>query len=190
MRLAGVATETEFIQPEQVANLRRSKKIVGELQPVLWDDRTKRPISGNHRVKAGWKSIKHIRTKDDMEFWRLKMHSNLQRSVSMTEFAAELGVYAQVMEKAGVKPDGIVKELLEVSPFNTNYTYEFIPNRYKRSEGYAPRIRKSEFAKEVAPKEGEPPVAIKEPDEHFLKQHRCPNCGVMLRITPTGFEIV
>ena len=40
------------MQPDAVQELRRSKKVVGELSPVIYDDRRQEAVSGDHRLKA------------------------------------------------------------------------------------------------------------------------------------------
>ena len=183
---------SEFIQPEVIERLKRSKKVVGERYPVLWDDRRNEPVAGSHRLRSGWKWVKHIRTKDDLEFWRLKMHENVQRGVPMSEFAHDLIAYGEVMEKAGASNEEIIKELLTVSYFDRAYTYTFIPSKWKGTTRPVGKIRKSESldASNISPLAGEPVIETRSPDEHFFRQHECPNCHTMLRVTATGLEIV
>lgn len=126
---------SDFIQEDSIDELRRSKAIVGELNPIVKDRRTGQTISGKHREQVGWSKVVWVDTKDDLQLMRLKIHYNVQRQKPPKEWASELTEYAELMAKSGSTNPEIVKELISVSPFGKSFTYEFIPQRFKSMEG-------------------------------------------------------
>ena len=177
--------ESQFIQTDALEELGRSKKVVaerttvpnGEIHPIIKDKRTGRIISGEHRNRKGWRSVQWVTTRDDLEFWTLKMHANVQRQKPQAEFVHELEQYAKVMEKAELPNEQIVKELLAISPYHPNYTMSFIPNHYKSSEG---RPKKEDIEFQKSETKTPPGFAIADdgaddsPKEKLLT---CKNCG-------------
>ena len=126
----------EFMQPDAIQELRRSKRVVGELAPVIWDDRRQEAVSGDHRLKAGWKDVRHIRTKDDAEFYLLKLHHNVQRKMPPGEVVAMLAAYGEALVKGGMQPGGaLMRKIVDASPWDERYTYEMVPRRFKNEAG-------------------------------------------------------
>ena len=165
------AAAPQFLQEDAIDELWRSRKVVGELNPVIWDDRRNEAISGTHRLKAGWKSIKHIRTKDDLEFFRLKLHYNVQRGMPPAEVVSMLEAYGDVLLAAGRVPGGeLMAEIIEASPWLERYTYEMTPRRFKSDEGRpaGPSLRSPQTR--ALPPGIEP---AREPGPHLITCSRC-----------------
>jgi hypothetical protein len=171
----------QFLQTDAVDELRRSRKVVGELVPVIWDDRRNEPISGAHRIKAGWKKIEHILTKDDLEFFRLKLHYSVQRQMPPAEVVAMLEDYGEALIGAGAEPGGkLMHAIVEMSPWDERYTYEMIPRRFKSDEGRPPGPSlRSPQTQTPLPDGFEP--ASDAPQQHLIT---CSRCG--LRGTPVA----
>jgi len=165
----------QYLQDDAVSELRKSRKVVGELSSVIWDDRRNEPVSGAHRVKAGWKRIDHIRTKDDLEFFKLKLHHNIQRQMPPGEKVGLLAAYGDALLKSGKSPGTEIMDLLlEVSPWDERYTYEMVPRRFKSGEGRplgSPSLRTTQTQS--------PPDGF-EPDTGEVQQHfvTCSRCGL------------
>ena len=179
LRQLSVTPLSEYpLQTDQIEDLKRSKALVGELLPVIWDDRTNSAISGSHRMKAGWSKVIHITTVSDEQHWRLKMNYNIQRGVTQDELSFNLSEYGKALEKSGWENGNIVKELKRASGLAPNYAYEFIPKRYLSGEGRprGPSFRQSETS------ELPPDVSIgserSEPEQHLIECSWCHHRGV------------
>ncbi len=182
----------EHLQETTVEDLRHSKKVAGELNPVVIDKRTGKVVSGEHRLEAGWKKIVYIETKDDAEFHRLRMHYNLQRRLAPDEWSNEFIEYAEALIKTGLPYPEVLKELLENAPFkDKKYAYEFIPDYLKSNEGRPRQFQESETqAPEpfthggftFGPKDEAPAAKIGGLDSHEF----CPECGRKVEVTCKG----
>jgi len=179
-----------LLDEDQVEQLKRSKRSVGELTPIVKDTRTGKIISGLHRERAGWKKVVWIDTKDDLQFWKLKMHFNIQRELPPAEWAEMFTAYAEAMEKSGLSNKEIVDALIADSPFHPNYTYEYIPDRYKQ---FRPsRFQEPEKSPVQIP-EHLPPTVIEREDEvgPKLAEVRCPcGCDWVMYVDRRTFEVV
>ena len=177
-------TGQKWVQEDDIGELRRSKKVVGELNPVIWDDRRDEVVSGAHRLKAGWKTVKHIRTRDDVEFYRLKLHYNIQRGMPPAEVVSMLANYGDALIAQGMVPGGkLMAAICEMSPWKKRYTYEMVPRRFKNEDGPgrpegSPNLQPPQIPKRL-------PASIVDEDEApagpALVQATCPRCTHQFR---------
>jgi len=182
-----------------VEELGRSRDIVGELLPVIVDQKG-RVINGRHRLEAGWRSKVVWNVKDDRDYALKRLHFlGVQRQSTISERAEAIGFLCQALEADGLSGKALIDKVLEESPWGTAYTYEFIPNRYKRSGGYdrAPRQGRPELHSV----ELEPVIQDKKSGVVMQRSttplgdprpvvRSCPNCHVGLRVGPDGsFQI-
>lgn len=175
-----------FLQEDAVNELKRSRGIVGELSPVVWDDRRDEVVSGAHRLKAGWKNVKHIWTKDDVEFFRLKVNYTVQRQMPPIERASMLEAFALALEKAGKTNREIIDELIAASPLHPSNTYAYIPDHYKSKEG---RPRKGEFSQGETnlPEDSlESRPRLDSDESEPVRIGKCSNCGFEGKWNGTG----
>lgn len=121
------------LDQEQVKDLKRSKRIVGEIDPVILDQRG-RAISGRHRKAAGWKTRRVVKVKDELDYLVKRLHMTVQRHSSQQE-QAELfrGICKQIENQGRIDKEKIGKFVLDnISPFEKSYTTELLPDEYKR----------------------------------------------------------
>jgi hypothetical protein len=173
--------DEQFIDPEHAADLDRSKKIFGEKVPIVIDDRTGRTVDGRHRLQHGWKLERHIRTKDDLEFWELRLAYSVQRTIGESEKVDIFSHLGDELEKKGLSDPEIVKQLLELSHYKKSETYEMIPDRFKGDQGpKGPNFHRPESLQEGSSfaVDGEE-VGVRGPDEELRPKHPvgpCPCC--------------
>lgn len=175
--------DEQFIDVDHADDLDRSKKTFGERVPIVIDDRTGRIVDGRHRLKNGWKLERHITTKDDLEFWELRLAYAVQRPIGEPEKVDIFSHLGDELEKKGLADAEIVKRLLEISPYKRSETYEKIPDRFKSEEG---RPRGPSFHRPETLQEGSSfavdgeEVGVRGPGEELRPKHPvgpCPCCS-------------
>jgi len=128
------------LQEDTIYELTRSRKIVGELLPICiakGGGHDGEILNGRHRNEAGWRARVEVEVADDLDFHLKRLHFLVQRGTAQAEHASALGAVCEDLERKGMEPGKIAKEVVEkLSPFQKSYTYELIPDRFKRSEGY------------------------------------------------------
>jgi hypothetical protein len=123
------------LQSEIVDELDRSRKIKGELSPIIVDQ-FGNVLNGRHRKAAGWQSIRVIPVKDDLDRAMVKLQFMVQRRATQAEHIELLTEICIRLEEQGRDPITIADYVAKhFSPFERSYTYALIPNRYKRATG-------------------------------------------------------
>lgn len=170
-----------------VEDLKRSKKLVGELHPVVIDDRTGQVLSGAHRKKAGWTKIEHITTKTDSEAIRLIAAYNAQRGLTETEKVDLFRMMAEALAQEGKTNAEIIHALrFDFIHYHPNYAYTYIPKSYLSGEG-SPRGQSLREPETQTFPEGARPRNDSDTGES-VRVGECWNCHVKGKITLTGLE--
>lgn len=183
--------DEQFIDPEHADDLDRSKRTHGEKVPVVIDDRTGRIVDGRHRRVHGWALELHIRTKDDLEFWKLRLAYSAQRTIGEPEKTDIFSHLGDELEKKGFSNPEIVRQLLELSHYKKSETYEKIPDRFKGDQGpRGPKFHGPEILSEGSTFEvdGEE-VGVRGPGEELRPKHPvgpCPCCNPPKMIAYVG----
>lgn len=183
------------LEKDQLSDLRASRKIVGELLPVVKDQRG-RVLNGRHRLAVGWKSTVVMPVNDDLDFLIRRLHFLVQRRASAAEQSEVVIGICEELERHGVPAEKVASKLVqEISPWESSYTYSLIPDRYKSGVG-RPRAEfpstgnSSERFLQVQTREGEPPVRIREDsDRRTQETFTCPSCHALLRRVSHGLEL-
>lgn len=112
--------------------LKRSKKLVGELYPVL-KSQDGRILAGNHRSAAGWQTVKVVPVKDELDFLMKQQAAMIQHRNSPQDHIGILRAMCEYVEKnLAVPKQKIGKYVVEhCSALKRSYAYELIPNEYK-----------------------------------------------------------
>lgn len=175
------------VDPDTIDALKRSKRIGGELLPVImakFPDGSRAVVSGRHRKRAGWKKEELIEVKDEHEYWNLVIQYNVGRKPTANEWAELFNNVAVSLSKSGKSNEEIVHWLVEHSPFPNNWTYEYIPTRFKRPMKFRqPEIR-TEDSPITSAEEHDGTVIKPREDEAPSSYHsyECPNCLSKLEI--------
>ena len=122
------------VEPEEdvINDLRMSRKLVGELLPVIKDQKG-RILNGRHRKLAGWRSEVVLPVKDDLDFYIKRLHFLVQRKASIAEQAESIRLICEELSKRGMPDDQIMEHVVtKISPWGRSWTYELIPDRFKR----------------------------------------------------------
>jgi len=123
------------LEEDQLSDLKTSRKVVGELLPIVKDQKG-RILNGRHRRAAGWKSTVVMVVTDDLDFLVKRLHFLVQRRASTAEQSeVVIGICAE-LEKRSVPLGKIASKVVqEISPWEPSYTYSLIPDRYKSAVG-------------------------------------------------------
>jgi hypothetical protein len=168
---------------EVVEGLRKSRELVGELEPVYMTP-SGEVIDGGHRLKAypGWRTqILDVSHKDALI---LRLHKNYRRAVSKDETRQLLLELAQTLEKEGVPPEQIAQEIVKLSPYSETYTLSLLPKKYKQPKKAeaGEKAVKSTY-KLLYP---EKPKTEKTTTEEKKQILQCPICGAILSLGKDG----
>jgi hypothetical protein len=171
---------------EVIENLKRSREIVGELEPVFVTPDGE-IIDGRHRLKAypGWRTqTVDVSRKDAI---LLKLHKNYRRAVSKEETKQLLLELAQALEKEGVPQEQIAQEVVKLSPYSETYTLSLLPRKYKQPK----KAEAGERAKKSTYKILYPPEKPTQPEREEKREERqqilqCPICGSLLMLGKDG----
>ncbi|MEM1553168.1 MAG: hypothetical protein QXH03_10960 [Candidatus Bathyarchaeia archaeon] len=200
------------IDKEEVEFLSKSRKILGELYPIIVD-KTGVILVGKHRAQAGWTSKKEIDLKDiaralnlpetedglTLASLILTLHSNIQRRPTKKETRETLTEMAKIMERMGVPKEKICSELSKLLPYSDRYIRELLPEEYKmeskaRFAELTPQIAPTELREGVEAVAETRPVRTKEelrkvmetipahPISEIFDEVPCPYCGKTLRV--------
>jgi hypothetical protein len=183
------------LEEEQLSDLKSSRKIVGELLPVVKDQQG-RVLNGRHRLAAGWKSSVVMPVRDDLDFLLKRLHFLVQRRASAAEQSEVITSICKELERQGIPTEKIASKVVrEISPWESSYTYEVIPDRYKSAVG-RPRAEfpvggnSQRTMLRVQTSDGEPPVRVREDSPAPAERsYPCPNCHTMLRKVSFGLEL-
>lgn len=170
--------------------LKKSVDLVGELLPVIEDERTGEILEGLHRlaIDPDWER-KKVQTRNDVQATLIKIHSHYRRTRDKEETRGLLLDLAQKLEKTGFyEKEKICAKVAEVVPYSPSYVNELLPDDYKDKTKIhpAPLVErqkpgsippKIELEEELRPTPSEDKI----PDE--LMVLICPHCGVDVNIT-------
>jgi very-short-patch-repair endonuclease len=160
---------------ETVELLKDSRRKLGEISSILVDKETGDVIVGRHRAKAGWKSVKELTVEEKEKFARelnipkeavpplIRIHSNIQRDISVEERKSEVLEFAKTLEGAGVKAEDISAKLSQLLPFSDRYIQKLLPEKYKVREKVEAGKKGAELssAKSSEKLEEKPKISIK-----------------------------
>jgi hypothetical protein len=181
------------LETDNVSDLRRSRKIVGELMPVVrakgsphHDGET---LNGRHRKEAGWSSVVEMQIETDLDFWVRRLHFLVQRRSTEQELMETFDNICSELEKGGHKTETVAHYVVaNLSPFKEGYTLALIKDRYKRSGGYSSSV---EAGSNYSQSSSSPMTATTDPskvrfsftdrrdNENSVSEiiYPCPRCG-------------
>lgn len=164
--------------------LKRSKRVIGELYPIIVDKRTGNTLVGNHRKAAGWRSVRLIDTKDEMQALQIQQAGMIQHGNSMNDHLRVLRRMCELAEKAhGIQKQKVGKYVVErISMLRKSYAYQLIPNEYKMQtrpheeerEGKIPLVESSS-RQEVQELDGTT-FRVKPTAKQAAERQVCPMC--------------
>jgi hypothetical protein len=126
-----------------VALLKRSKDVVGYLQPVIVDADTYEIVDGKHRKEAdlGWPEERR-KFKGPKEKLLYKIVSNnMRRTVSKKERQSQLLELALHFEDESVPREKMASKISEETGFSLRYVERLLPKKYKETR-FAPKRTK------------------------------------------------
>lgn len=165
----------EELNQEIVENLKRSRNLLGELEPVLIDQNGN-VIDGRHRLKAypGW-AAKTIQISDRKSAIIYRLHKNFRRDVSKDELRKLLDELALILKQEGIPQERIAREIVHLSPYSESYTLSLLSKKYKEPKSV--KAAKATYRVLYQEKNQQPPK--KREDE---KVYTCPICGTALKL--------
>ena len=144
-------------EEEEIEQLRRSKKLVGELYPIIigiCPEHGEEYIAGHHRKRAGWKSVIRVQCRSHLDLLQRREASTIQRKSSMNEHVERLRELCEEVwrQKLVSSPFQVCKYVVtNLSALPKSYAYDLIDNRWKRQQTKdwaAPPGSSSEFGTE------------------------------------------
>ena len=126
-----------------VALLKRSKDVVGYLQPVVVDADTYEIVDGRHRKEAdpGWPEERR-KFKGSKEKLLYKIVSNnMRRTVSKKERQSQLLELALHFEDESAPREKMASKISEETGFSLRYVERLLPKKYKETR-FAPKRTK------------------------------------------------
>jgi hypothetical protein len=120
-------------EKEHVEDLKRSRKLVGEIDAVV-KDQFGRIIAGRHRSAAGWKTKRVLESKDNLDYLVKRLHSTVQRHSTLEEQSQMFRAICEEIEKQGKIPKEKIGHyvLTHISPYKQTYTQDLIPDEFKQ----------------------------------------------------------
>jgi len=120
---------------EFLEGLKKSKRTVGHIYPVIISKKTLGIVDGKHRKQADptWPE-KQIEFPDKKSEVLFRMHANYRRKVSRKERQTEMLMLASYFEDEGVPREQMVSKLAEKTPFSERYIRSLLPSKYKMME--------------------------------------------------------
>jgi predicted transcriptional regulator len=127
-----------------IGELVRSRKLVGEIYPVL---KTKdgRILVGKHRAAVGWQKVATI--DDQVQALAEKLgvslkvaellfviNSNIQRRPSKKETQSLLLELCEELEKCGYPTEKIGEHVTDLVPYDRNYVLSLLPDKFKQRQ--------------------------------------------------------
>jgi len=150
---------------EIIEQIRRSKDVVGYLQPVIVDADTLEIVDGKHRKQADtrWPEEKR-KFKSKKEKLVYKIVSNtVRRTVSKKERQSQLLELALYLEDEGVPKEKMASEISKETGFSLGYVERLLPKKYKETR-FAPK------RKQVYVNLGRPPKIVTETEEKKIPE--------------------
>jgi len=122
---------SEEYDEEVVEWLKRSRELVGELEPVLITPEGE-IIDGKHRLKAypGWPT--KILQVDELRKVVERVHRNIHRKITKKETKEAVIQLALALERQGTPKEFIIDEIKKYLPFSEDYIRQYLPSRFKR----------------------------------------------------------
>lgn len=129
---------------EIVEMLKKSKEVVGYLQPVIVEEGTNRVLVGRHRKMADPKWPETTRkVKDDLERELIILHGNVQRGVSEEEAKIRLQRIAETLRSRGIPPNDICSYIVlhGLTPWSERHVERRLQKEYKKPTVPKPKSR-------------------------------------------------
>lgn len=120
------------LDQEVIIALRKSKEIVGYLQPCVRDSKTGLLIAGLHRKVAdrNWPEVTR-EVKDDLERELLILHYNVQRTMPEAETKRHLIKIAEILKAKGTPQMEITSKIVQIVPYTKQHVYNLLPEEYR-----------------------------------------------------------
>jgi len=147
----------EHDHKEFIERLRKSRDIVGYIDPVVVDKNTFEIVVGRHRKEAdpNWPEVKK-EFKSRKERLLYQIHSDThRRTVSKKERQTQLLELALHLEDEGVLKEKMASKLAELTGLGLRYVESLLPKKYKETK-FASKPKEPELAR---------PPKIVEPEE-------------------------
>jgi hypothetical protein len=165
---------SEEYDEEIVEWLKRSRELIGELEPVYITPEGE-VIDGKHRLKAypGWKT--QILQAADIEKVVQRLHRNIHRKPNKQELKQIVIQLALTLEKAGVPKTELIDKIKQHLPFSEDYIRSLLPAKFKREYKRKEKPAVKLLTEKPTPTAPTPP----KPAETALT---CPVCGSKLKL--------
>jgi len=174
---------TEYDE-EIVEWLKRSREIIGELEPVIATPDGE-IIDGKHRLKAypGWKTV----TVEAEELDKIvqRIHRNIHRKMSRAETKQAIIQLALALEKKGIPKDSLIDEIKKYTPFSEDYIRSLLPAKYKREY----KKKEKPPVKILYPETKAKPETPKPEAPKTVPTYLCPVCGTKLKLVGNLLEV-
>lgn len=131
---------------EIVERIKKSAEKVGQIYPIILDINNQ-VVDGQHRKEAdpNWKTQKRDDIKTVKDRLKVRLVSNHARKSSIPEtWKEDLGEMAKQYTNEGLGPGEIGKEIAKETGLPYRTIMKYLPNEYKRSEGYETSVVNSE----------------------------------------------
>jgi DNA-directed RNA polymerase subunit RPC12/RpoP len=163
---------SEEYDEEIIEWLKRSRELVGELEPVYITPEGE-VIDGRHRLKAypGWKT--QLIQAADIDKIIQRLHRNIHRKPTKQELKQIVIQLALTFEKTGVPKTELIDKIKQHLPFSEDYIRSLLPAKFKRE------YKKKE--KPAVKMLTEKPTPKPQPEQRETKRYlTCPVCASKL----------
>jgi len=146
---------------EFIERLRKSRDVVGYIEPVIVDKNTLEIVVGRHRKEAdpNWPIIvKEFKSRKERLLCQIHSDTH-RRSISRKERQTQLLELALHLEDEGVSKEKMVSRMAEETSLSEQYIRSLLPKKYKMAE-FAPK-RPKVYEKLVSP----PKIVTEKPSE-------------------------
>jgi hypothetical protein len=166
---------SEEYDEEIVEWLKRSRELVGELEPVYITPEGE-VIDGRHRLKAypGWKT--QVIQAADIDKIIQRLHRNIHRKPTKQELKQIMIQLALTFEKAGVPKTELIDKIKQHLPFSEDYIRSLLPAKFKREYKKKEKPTVKFLTEKPTPTTAPTP---KPEAKHYLT---CPVCGSRLTL--------
>jgi hypothetical protein len=167
---------SEEYDEEIVELLKRSRELIGELEPVYITPEGE-VIDGKHRLKAypGWKT--QIVQATDVDKIVQRLHRNIHRKPTKQELKQIVIQLALTFEKAGVPKTELIDKIKQHLPFSEDYIRSLLPAKFKREYK-----RKEKPAVKFLAEKPTPTTPVPTPKPEAKQYLTCPVCGSRLTL--------
>jgi len=169
---------SEQYDEEIVEWLKRSRELVGELEPVYITPEGE-VIDGKHRLKAypGWKT--EVIQVTDIQKIMQRLHRNIHRKPSKQELKEILLALAVALEKMGTPKEELIDKIKQHVPFSEDYIRSLLPAKFKREYKKKEKPAVKLLTEKPTEKATVKPTPVTERKPTYLT---CPICGSRLTL--------